>query len=303
VTDQNSVRDGFGVNERMFAFNNRLVLTGGAKYTLTEITTRSTNAAGITTTSPNESNDWSTSLAALVKVYRGEKGDVSLYANTKNTFIPVFTIDRRLATNGQKYPNRTAVEDELGVKLDLLGSRVVATAAIYDKVEDNALVTEVDEDGSVTGVPGRTYQAPIGERTAKGWDVDVAANVARGLDVVLAVGHVDETQADGSPRTGRSANTWSGLAKYEVQTGPLKHASFLWQYTWWGASRLNNRTYWTVPSGDLHTAVLGYRWKKYSFRLRVENVFDDIKLRPGVNETAVGVTNHRNYRFSADWAW
>ena len=103
--------------------------------------------------------------------------------------------------------------------------------------------------------------------------MDFSANFARGLDLVLSTGHVRETQADGTPRNGRSANTWSGLARYEVQTGPLKPASSLWQYTWWGASRLNNRTYWTTPPGDLHT------------------------------ETAVGVTDHRNYRFSMDWTW
>ncbi|MES2693141.1 MAG: TonB-dependent receptor plug domain-containing protein [Verrucomicrobiota bacterium] len=299
ITTQDSTRSGVGVNERFYMFKNRLVLTGGAKYTHTEITTQTGTGAP----SPNATSDWSTSLAGLVKVYHGEKGDVVLFANTKETFIPVFTIDRRLATDGQKYPNRTAVENEVGLKLDLLGSRFVATAAAFDKVEDNALVTDIDEDGTVTGVIGRSFQTPVGERTTKGWDLDLAANLSRGLNAVVAYGHAREKQADGTPRNGRAANTWSALARYEVQTGPLRNASLLWQYTWWGQSRLNNRTYWIVPPGDLHTAVVGYRWKKYTFRLRVENVFDDVKLRPGVNETAVGVTNHRNYRLSADWTW
>ncbi len=299
ISVQDTETNGVGVNERISAFSSRLILTGGAKYSHTEIITQSGTAAPVR----NVSSDWSTSLAALGKVYKGEKGDVVLFANTKNTFIPVFTIDRRLATEGQKYPNRTAVENEVGLKLDLLGSRVVATVAAFDKVEDNALVAEIDEDGTVTGVRGRSYNAPIGERTTRGWDLDLAANITRSLNAVLAYGHVREKQADGTPRNGRSANTWSTLARYEVQQGPLKHASLLWQYTWWGQSRLNNRTYWVVPPGDLHTAVIGYKWRKYSFRLRVENVFDDVKLRPGVNETAVGVTNHRNYRLSADWFW
>jgi hypothetical protein len=93
------------------------------------------------------------------------------------------------------------------------------------------------------------------------------------------------------------------LSRYEVQSGPLKNVSLLWQYTWWGQSRLNNRTYWKVPPGEIHTAVLGYRWRNYTFRCRVENVFDDLYMRPSVNETAVGVTNHRNYRFSVDLNW
>lgn len=299
VTRQDSNRAGIGVNERMSAFRDRVFVTAGAKYTHTKIDTQTGTAA----VRHDASTDWSTSLSLLGKVYKGEKGELALFVNTKDTFVPVFTIDRRLATEGQKYPNRTAVENEVGAKFDLLGSRFVATVAVFDKVEDNALVPEIDEDGTVTGVIGRTYSAPVGERTTKGWDLDVAANITRGLNMVLAYGHVRETQANGEPRSGRAANTWSGLARYEVQSGPLKNASLLWQYTWWGQSRLNNRTYWAVPPGDLHTAVVGYRWKKYVLRLRVENVFDDIKLRPGANETAVGVTNHRNYRFSVDWVW
>lgn len=299
LTMQDSSRSGFGLNERMAAFDGRVHITAGAKYTHTKIDTQSGTAARVS----NATSDWSTSLALLGKVYKGEKGEAALFVNTKDTFVPVFTIDRRLATEGQKFPNRTVVENEVGVKFDLIGSRLVATAAVFDKVEDNALLSEIDIDGSITGIPGRSYQAPVGERTTKGWDLDVAANLSRGLNVVLATGRTRERMADGTPRSGRAANNWSGLVRYEVQSGPLKHASFLWQYTWWGQSRLNNRTYWVVPPGDLHTAVLGYKWNNYIMRLRVENVFDKLKVRPGVNETALGVTDHRNYRFSIERTW
>jgi outer membrane receptor protein involved in Fe transport len=299
ATSQNSSRDGIGFNERMSMFSDRVFLTGGARYTHTTIESQTGTAAP----SFNVTSDWSNSLALLVKAYKGERGEVAVYANTKSTFIPVFTIDRRLATNGQKYPNRRATEKEVGLKFDLLKSRLVATVAAFDKVEDNALVSDRDEDGTVTGVVGRTYQIPIGERTTKGWDLDVSASLTKGWSTVLGYGHVREVQADNTPRSGRAANTWSALSRYEVQNGPLKNASLLWQYTWWGQSRLNNRTYWKVPPGEIHTAVLGYRWKKSTFRIRVENVFDKLFMRPSVNETAVGVTNHRNYRTSVDFKW
>jgi outer membrane receptor for ferric coprogen and ferric-rhodotorulic acid len=91
------------------------------------------------------------------------------------------------------------------VKLDLLNSRFVATVAVFDKMEDNALVTEIDEDGTITGVVGRSYQIPIGERCTKGWDLDLSANITRGLNAVLGYGHVREVQADGTPRSGRAA--------------------------------------------------------------------------------------------------
>ena len=58
-----------------------------------------------------------------------------------------------------------------------------------------------------------------------------------------------------------------------------------------------------MPPGYVHTAILGYKWKDVNFRLRVENVFDTLKLRPGTNETAVGITNKRNFRFSVDYVF
>jgi outer membrane receptor protein involved in Fe transport len=109
--------------------------------------------------------------------------------------------------------------------------------------------------------------------------------------------------SDGHRTSGHPGDTVLLLGRYELQSGPLKGLSALWSYTWWGDSMLNNRTYWKMPPGDLHTAVLGYSWRRYAVRLRVENVFDKIALRPSANETAVGLTNQRNFRLSLDYHW
>jgi outer membrane receptor protein involved in Fe transport len=120
---------------------------------------------------------------------------------------------------------------------------------------------------------------------------------------MISYGTNDAELEDGTRPRSMADATFSALARYEVQKGPLRRASLLWQYTWWGDSVLSTRTNWKVPPGDLHTAVVGYKWKKLNLRLRIENVFDDLSMKPSVNETAVGVTNHRNYRFSASYSF
>jgi outer membrane receptor for monomeric catechols len=189
------------------------------------------------------------------------------------------------------------------VKLDLLKSRLVATASVYNMDENNVLISQVDEDGTVTGVVNRGYSIPAGRRTTDGWELDLSYNLAAGLNTIVSYGRRTAKQADGTVPFGQPDETFSALARYEIPRGAFKGVSFLWSYTWWGDSILSTRTNWKMPSGEIHNAVLGYRYKRYRFGLRIENVLDEMKLRPSVNETAVGVTNHRNFRLSISTTW
>ena len=302
TTIQHREQEVYGFIERMSLFDNRAFLIAGARYTKADATTR-TGQGGGGTPSVTSDGSWTRSYGAVYKLMRGDKGEAALYYNFNETFIPVFTIDERLVTFGQKLPNRFATINELGLKLDLLDSRLVATLGAFETVEDNVLQSDVDEDGSITGIPGNSYPVPIGERTAKGWDVDVSYNIRPGLDTVLSYGEVDATLDNRQRPAGQPDATASALLRYERKQGALQGASVLWHYKWWGDSILNTRTNWTVPDGNTHAMVLGYRRGKYSVSLRVDNVLDEEYLLPGTNETAVGVTNGRSYRLSLRRVW
>jgi outer membrane receptor protein involved in Fe transport len=299
VTHTDSTQDAYGVLERFSFLDDRVFLVGGARHTRNDATV--TIDAGVP--SVTSDSNWTSGFGALGKVYKGKEGEVALFYNSNETFVPVYTLDQRLATFGQKYPNRTIAINEFGAKFDLLDSRLVATVSAFDIEEDNILITEIDDDGSITGTAGKSYQVPGGTRKSDGWEIDLAYNITRGFDTLISYGTVDARLENGMRPQAMADATASVLARYEVQQGALKGASLLWQYSWWGDSILSTRTNWKVPDGDIHTAVLGYRWKNVNFRLRVENVFDDLSMRPSVNETAVGVTNHRNYRVSVDYTF
>ena len=299
TTKVESNQSAFGFQERMSFLGNRAFLVAGARYTDNE-TTNQVNVVAPTVTTDRS---WSDGYGALLKAYAGERGEVALFYNSNETFIPVYTLDQRLATFGQKFPNRVVAISEYGVKVDLLKSRLVATASAYSMEESNVLVSQVDEDGTVTGVVNRGYSLPSGRRTTEGWEVDLSYSFMAGLNTLLSYGDRTAKQADGTIPYGQPDRTFSALARYEVRSGPLKSASFLWSYTWWGDSILSTRTNWKMRPGDIHNAVLGYRWQSYRIGLRIENVLDQLALRPSVNETAVGVTNHRNYRLSVGRSW
>ncbi|MSU48046.1 MAG: TonB-dependent receptor [Opitutus sp.] len=299
LTLQESEIRSFGASERMLLWDKRAVVVGGVRYSDNDSVTQTGTAAA----QPTVDKVWTTSFGAVLKAYRGDKGTAALFYNANESFLPVFTIDRRRATNGQKFPNRFVQVREVGLKLDLFKSKLIATGSVYRTKETNVLLSFVDVDGSITGETNRTYQVPAGKGTIDGWDLDLAYHATRELDIVASYGRTDARLSTGLRTIGHPSATASALTRYEVQTGRMKNLSFAWNYTWWGDSMLDSRTNWTIPAGYVHNVILGYRWKNIGVRLRVDNVLDELKARPSTQETAVGVTTPRSYRVSLDYRW
>jgi len=294
----------WGAIERLSFWHDRIFLVGGYRHDTQDSTTQTFQNGAVAATSKNEDDVNTHSLSGLVKVYKGGKGEASVFVNSNETFIPVTTIDRRLATFGQKYPNRIAKNDEFGLKLDLFQSQLVTTLSVFKTTETNVLVTENDETGAITGVPSTFYQTPIGTRTTKGWEADVNFTPARGWEVILAYSKVDPRLETGNYAQKVAFNTFTAALRYEFTAGVLKGLSAMWQYNQWGKSALSSRSYWLIPGGDLHTLLLGYEIsKRWTARLRVENVLNQRSVYPSTNETALDITRDRNYRLSLTYAY
>ena len=294
----------YGAIERLSFWQDRVIVVGGYRHDKQESVTQTFLNGAVAASNRNDDSVNTNSISALVKAYKGEKGEASVFYNTNETFIPVTTIDRRLATFGQKYPNRIASNDEYGVKLDLLQSRLVTTLSIFKTTETNVLLTENDETGRITGVPSTFYQTPIGTRTTKGWEVDVNYAPVEGLEFIVAYSKVDPRLETGNYAQKIAFNTFTGAVRYDVRRGWAKGFSAMWQYNRWGKSALSSRSYWIIPGGDVHTAILGYRFaQRWTARLRVENVFDQLEVYPSTNETALDITRDRNYRLGITWEY
>lgn len=295
----------YGVIERLSFWNDRIFLVGGYRHDKQDSKTTAYNTNGtVFSTTPNKDNVNTHSVAGLAKVYKGEKGEASVFINANETFIPVTTIDRRLATFGQKYPNRIASNDEFGVKLDLFQSRLVATVALFKTTETNVLVTENDETGAITGTPSTFYQTPIGTRTTKGWEADVNFTPAKDWEVILTFSKVDPRLETGNYAQKIAFHTATAALRYEFSSGPLEGLSAMWQYNEWGRSWLSSRSYWVIPGGDQHTLLLSYRFNRnWTARLRVENVLNQRSVYPSTNETALDITRDRNYRLGVTYSF
>ncbi len=295
----------YGAIERMSFLDDRFFLVGGVRKDDLKATSMTfLNGVQQAPTRPDDSST-TYSYAALVKVYQGRHGLVSGYYNNNETFVPEYGLDRRLGpTLGQRFPNRYASTEEFGLKVDLLDSRIVSTLSIFDTLENNMLQSFPDNDGSVTGVPVTTYQAPVGSRHTEGWDIDLNVAPAPGWEFMVSYARIaSRISSTNLPAEAQPRDTFSVVGRYAVQDGGFKGLSLMWLYSYWGDSVLGSRTNWALPGGDIHTAVVGYRWRNWDVRVRVENVFDNLSTMPSTFETAVGVTHPRNYRFALSYTF
>ncbi len=287
----------YGAIERLSFWDNRIIAVGGVRRDALDGRSVSIVNNAPVPRSQSKDRETTTALSALAKVYKGSRGEVSLFVNGNETFIPVTTIDRRLATFGQKYPNRIASNDEFGLKLDTFQSRLVATLSIFKTTETNVLVTENDETGAITGIPSTFYQTPVGTRTTKGWEIDLNFAPREGWELILAYSDVDPRLETGRYAQKIAFDTFTAAVRHEVRRGWAKGLSAMWQYNHWGESALSSRSYWIIPGGEQHTAILSYHFGgRWTARVRVENVFDERHVYPSANETALDITRDRNYR-------
>lgn len=301
----------YGTVERLSFWEDRIFLIGGFRKTELDIDTTSVTATGVRTTTNAVTKKDTNTYGALVKAYKGEQGEVSLFYNNNETFTPVFTIDRRINLSAgnpnpgflQRFPDRTASTSEFGVKVDLFSSKFVATASWFDGEEDNVLIPGVDTTGVITGTINGSFAVPSGLRTTKGWEVDANYAPARGWEFIASYGKVNPRLENGQKAQGVPDSTASLSGRYEFSDGPLKNASVMWMWTHWGDWQLGSRTFWMIPGGDQHVAVLGYRWKNWTARLRIENVFDKTEPLPSDFETAIGITTRRNYRLGLTYVF
>lgn len=288
--------------DRVYLLDDSLIISAGVRYDRDEnASERIVNDQPV----PGDATTDSTTTAnygLLYKLLKDQDTQVSVFYNNAETFVPEFGIDERLATFGQKFPNRTVGTDEFGFKVNAFNNMLVATVAYFDTTEENVLVGRRDEDGSVTGVSDQSYNVPAGNQNTKGIELDVGINPSPNWNILLSYADTDsDISEDGLPLWGVPDSTFAFLAKYSFLDGPLTGFSVAGMYNYWGESVLNRASNFSVPSGDKLGLVLGYAKDNWTVRLRVDNLEDKVELLPSQWWTGVGAIWERNWRLSVGY--
>lgn len=206
---------------------------------------------------------------------------LSLYATYGESFRfetsgrPIFGTDRRLdPTTGVLY--------EVGAKSRFFDGRLNVDLEVFELSREGIVVGDPDHPGFVlqTGLERAEGYAvsfstdPLpGRLTLSGGYGYTDGKVVRDLNPALV----------GKPLRGSPKHSWTIFAKYRVTTGPLKGlgAGLGAQYSdvQYGPTNQN----FSAPAHTVFNAQLNYAWRRYSFNVVANNLFDEVYWRPGGN--------------------
>lgn len=188
----------------------------------------------------------------------------------------------RAAEEGNLLPYVTGTQTEIGVKALVFGGRALATAALFDIVEENRPREDTDPDHPYIGFS--PFSVPTGETRSRGFEVGLNGEVRPGWTVGAGYAYVDAeyTKDDfvegtdiGTPK--HSGNIWTN---YRFQSGPLDRlslgAGIDFQSSFKGYSTDENDTNRVkAPGYGIVSARVGYDvTDQLTASLNVDNLFD-----------------------------
>jgi outer membrane receptor protein involved in Fe transport len=236
--------------------------------------------------------EWTFKYGLVGKPVRG----TSIFGQIGQTYIPVNSLN----TAGVKNPNQEGEIRELGVKLDLLGSRLVATASVFEMELTNVLV-------SVPNPPelgGGLVSVPAGKQKTDGFEIDLAWEPTPGLN--LSLGYSDLTSTNEAGRSFRGVPidaTWSAMAKYGFRQGQLKglFVGASWKHNGTSAGDANNTFF--LDQSDVFDGFVGFGRGRWSAQLNVFNLTNSDDPITAVGDNAVFRVLDRSYRMTLRYSF
>ena len=270
------------VQDALSMFKDRISITAGVRYVDATATTD-----GRSKTTPRYGF-----------IYKPSE-QISFYGGYAESYKPLTGFDDL----GKPLRDIIGRDKELGVKLNLFGGKLFGSAAYFDILND-PVTQQVLLVSPVTGqiVPG-TLQ--VGKQTNKGVEMDIGTALEIGDGELL--GFATYYDADPRAETGQHAPravSYKGsiFVKYEFKRGSLKGFSF-----GGGLSDFGDQIGTGIPlepGYTLYNAVLGYKTKRWSLTLNMDNLTNETDAIVG-SEANFAVTTARPFdaRMTYSYHW
>jgi iron complex outermembrane recepter protein len=239
--------------------------------------------------------------------------DIALYG-VESTMVVFLNSTSRLE-NGDFIPPRDGEMREIGLKANLLDSRVTVTTGLYSTYYKNWAVSRT---GGIT--PGFTYNVfdLIRDSYIKGWDVSVAARPLPTWQLMLNYARQDpRIQVTNTRLPSSFRGSWGVFSSYQFTAEPLKKFRL-----GAGANRIMDRltggSQLILPTGQAASAVPGssasirlkdgtmttgfieYQLsRRWQFKLNVNNLLDETFIVGAQNAVAIDPSQPRTFSLIA----
>ncbi|MEH2392105.1 MAG: TonB-dependent siderophore receptor [Nostoc sp.] len=201
--------------------------------------------------------------------------EVSLYTSYSQSFTP----NSGRSRSDQPFDPQRGTGYEVGVKTELLNSRLSSTLAYYDTKLKNVLTDDLDNPG---------YSLQVGEQRSRGVEFDVAGEILSGWKVIASYANTDaeitkdNTFAIGNRLNNVPRNGGSLWTTYTLQTGSLKGLGFGFGAFFVGERAGDLANSFVVPGYTRLDAALYYQKDNFRVGLNFKNL-SDIRYFEGSN--------------------
>jgi len=246
--------------------NKQLTLTGGLRFDRFMADNTITN--GLEGTNGYNQNSLSTKLGLAYNPFDDKASVFINYMDGLSNNAPSDNGNGEIIT----WDAERAKQFEAGTKLNFFDGKLVSTISYYNINIDNDII--VDENG---------ISSQTGETLSKGFEIDLIANPAPGLNIVAGYTKNNATleKVDfgneallGNSLTYTPETVWNFWMSYQALKGKVKglgfglganHMSEIYNST---ANNFGSKTYTTVD------ATIFYKKNNYKISLKADNVFD-----------------------------
>lgn len=174
-----------GLQDNVYLWDQRILLVGGIRYDYIR-NNGATNFLTGTTGQPQTTTNWVTKGAVVVKPF--DEG-VSFFYNYAETFEPRF--GELVAGSGIPFKNLEGETNEMGVKLQLFDSRLIATGSYY---RNRLLNNPIRIFNPNTGLDEFVQE---GTTKMDGWEIDMTWMIDENWLTLFAIGDVNSINPNG----------------------------------------------------------------------------------------------------------
>jgi outer membrane receptor for ferric coprogen and ferric-rhodotorulic acid len=287
----------WAIQDNVSLFEDRLFLVGGMRY---DWGRGGTTRADGTASAPRVHTDWTSKVGFVGKPWDG----VSIFYSRSETFVPQ-TGENEL---GVPHKNQIGLQDEVGVKLNLLDSRIVATASWFAIDFSGQFITVQ------TVIPGQPGFTQVGEQlgsvTTDGWEADINLQPFDGLDLIISVQDINTGRVDRAtgeikkPRGVPDGFNYSIFGKYTFQKGPLEGL-----YAGLGLKNVadgrpgDGADSYRIPGFDIWKLICGYQRDHWRISAAIDNLTDDEYVVTSVAFFLITPGERRRYTVALDYTF
>jgi iron complex outermembrane receptor protein len=185
--------------------------------------------------------------------------------------------------------------NEYGAKLDLVDSRLVATASYFEIEIDNNL----GSGPTLNGTPTTILLGPV---STKGWEADLAYQPLDTLTFMVGLSDMDSKTSTGIRQNNVPQGlSYRALGKYTFTHGPLKNlmAGLGYEYTNERAGDAGDT--FNLPAYGVWNAFAGYRLGDWRIQVNVDNLTDEVYAQSSPQRTLVYAGEPRSFKFTVGY--